>query len=740
MAKANQKVNPEAEWGAIANHAHRAEQYLRWFIEFCPMAIAMFDCDLRYILVSQPWSKMLAIPRLRMIGKKLEDTLLIAIDHKHELERCLSVTQTSYSTEVEMTIGGESANIFQWEVQPWYTSDGGVGGLIIASYALANQQSEQLKRQLAEEVAERQHLEDAFIKIGTALESANDAICITDDIGHPTYINFAFSDLFGYSLAALQQSNKFQALFATPKSTVTVKAQDKIAQIIHMTVMHGSTWSSELEMCDRDQQRIPISLKVNPVKSPSGEVIGMTYTCTNIRDRQAAEAEINKSFAALGATLEATADGILVLDAIGNIIICNQKFVDIWCIPDRIFTSHDDYHILKYVAKRIISAEHLHNFGKELNGTQNSFETVELDDGRTLECYSQPQNILNSCAGRVWSLRDITERLAAEALVRASKEKYRSQAEMLENALQELKSTQSQLIQAEKMSGLGQLVAGIAHEINNPVNFIYGNLSYADSYTTELLNLIAAYRHHYPNPVAAVQAKLEEIDIDFLTNDFVKLISSIRVGAERIQEIVQSLNKFSRSDESGSKFVDIHEGLDSTLMILKSRLKATSSRPEIQIERDYGDLPQVNCYVGQLNQVFMNLLTNAIDALEEDAQANGTWQVINEKPIWIREDGKAAKILIQTAIQTNNQSINQSINLNSDRLIIKISDNGKGIPEELRNRLFDLFFTTKPVGKGTGLGLSIAYQIITENHGGKLSYNSEMGKGTEFVIDIPLEP
>ena len=738
MAKANQRVNPEAQWEAIANHAHRAEQYLRWFVEFCPMAIAMFDCDLRYILVSQPWSKMLAIPRLKMIGKKLEDTLPIAIDHKHELERCLSGAQTSYSTQVE--IAGEPANIFQWEVQPWYTSDGGVGGLIIASYALENQQSQQLKQQLAEEVAERQHLEDAFIKIGTALESANDAICITDAIGNPTYINFAFSDLFGYSLAALQQSNQFQALFTTPKSTVkltvnppvTVKAQDKVAQVIHMTVMHGSTWSSELEMCDRDQQRIPISLKVNPVKNPSGEVIGLTYICTNIRDRKAAEAEINKSFAALGATLEATADGILVLDAIGNIIICNQKFVDIWRIPDRIFTSRDDSCILKYVAKRIVSAEHLHNFGKELNGDQSSFETVELDDGRTLECYSQPQNILNSCAGRVWSLRDITERLAAEAIVRASEEKYRSQAEMLENTLQELKSTQSQLIQAEKMSGLGQLVAGIAHEINNPVNFIYGNLSYAESYTTELLNLVATYRHYYPHPVAVVQAKLEEIDIDFLTNDFVKLISSIRVGAERIQGIVQSLNKFSRSDESGSKFVDIHEGIDSTLMILRSRLKATSRRPAIQIEKDYGDLPQIKCYVGQLNQVFMNLLTNAIDALEEDAQANGTWQVIDDKPKWIREDGKASKILIQTAIQ--------SINQNCDRLIIKISDNAKGIPEELRNRLFDLFFTTKPVGKGTGLGLSIAYQIITENHGGKLSYNSEMGKGTEFVIDIPLEP
>jgi signal transduction histidine kinase len=209
------------------------------------------------------------------------------------------------------------------------------------------------------------------------------------------------------------------------------------------------------------------------------------------------------------------------------------------------------------------------------------------------------------------------------------------------------------------------------------------------------------------------------------------LVGSIRIGAERIQKIVQSLNKFSRSDEEGCKSVDIHEGIDSTLMILQSRLKATAHRPEIKIEKNYAQIPEVECYAGQLNQVFMNLLTNAIDALEEDAQANGTWQMVNDKLLWNRQDGKVSKILLQTEILADPQ--------NSDRLAIKISDNANGIPDELRNRLFDLFFTTKPVGKGTGLGLSLAYQIITENHGGKLSFISEIGKGTEFTIEIPLK-
>lgn len=705
------KTNLKTQWESRVSYA---EKYLRCFVDFCPVPIAMLDCNLRYVLVSQAWVKLLGVPRLKLIGTGIYDSLPIALNHRHALERCLSGGQMRYSAEVELENRDRLLQLYQLQVQPWYSDDGSTGGIVLA--LSPTQDVKSLQQQLAQEIAEREHFEESFHKVGTALESANDAVCITDERGQPIYLNLAFNELFAYELRELQYSSQFIRLFAN----------EAIAQAIHNAVMHGGNWSSELDMYDRYRQAIPVFLRVNPVKNHMGTVVGSTYVCTNIRDRKAAEAEINKSFAALGATLEATADGILVLDAIGNIIICNQKFVDLLRIPKRIFSSHDDSHILKYVAKRVKSAKYLHTFGKGLEDDQNSFEVVQLDDGRTLECYSQPQHIFDSCAGRVWSLRDITERLASEALVRASEEKYRLQAEMLELALQELKSTQSQLIQAEKMSGLGQLVAGIAHEINNPVNFIYGNLSYADSYTKELLGLVEMYRQTYPEPTEAIAEKLTEIDIDFLTEDFVKLVSSIRLGAERIQKIVQSLNKFSRSDEEGCKFVDIHEGIDSTLLILQSRLKASCLRPEILVEKHYGDLPPIECYAGQLNQVFMNLLGNAIDALDEDAKNNVSWQIISERPQWVRLDGKVSQIVIKTELQ------------DGDRLLIKVADNGNGVPDNIRNRLFDLFFTTKPVGKGTGLGLSISYQIVTEVHHGKLSFNSELTKGTEFIIDIPL--
>lgn len=279
-------------------------------------------------------------------------------------------------------------------------------------------------------------------------------------------------------------------------------------------------------------------------------------------------------------------------------------------------------------------------------------------------------------------------------------------AQQLAAALLELQQTQAQLIQTEKMSSLGQLVAGIAHEINNPVNFIYGNLNHASEYVRDLLHLVELYQQHIP-PTPEIQKQIYAIDLDFINQDLPKVLDSMNIGAERIRQLVLSLRNFSRLDEDGMKPVDIHEGMDSTLLLLQNRLKGKPSHPNIQVIKEYGNLPRVLCHAGQINQVFMNLLTNAIDALEEIAIPNP-----------------------QIHIRTLHRG---------DCITIHIADNGTGITEESRNRLFDPFFTTKSVGKGTGMGLSISYQIIVKTHKGQLECISAPGKGAEFIISIPFK-
>ncbi|WP_242020711.1 ATP-binding protein [Microcoleus sp. FACHB-1515] len=312
-------------------------------------------------------------------------------------------------------------------------------------------------------------------------------------------------------------------------------------------------------------------------------------------------------------------------------------------------------------------------------------------------------------------LRDITERKTAETALLRSEMQLRQQAHQLQQTIQELQKTQAQMLQQEKMSSLGQLVAGVAHEINNPINFIHANVNYASQYTQDLLNLLALYQTTYPDATPTLRSQIAQIDLPFLIEDLPRLLASMKVGTDRICDIVRSLRSFSRLDEAEVKAVDIHDGIESTLMILQSRLKATPKRPAIEVVRKYGSLPLVECYAGQLNQVFMNLLTNAIDAIE-DAYLQS---------VAIVGEGRLGIITIQTA------AIDQQV-------FIQIRDNGSGMSEEIQRRLLDPFFTTKPVGKGTGLGMAITHQIITERHGGRLECISDVGQGTEFSIEIPL--
>jgi two-component system NtrC family sensor kinase len=375
-------------------------------------------------------------------------------------------------------------------------------------------------------------------------------------------------------------------------------------------------------------------------------------------------------------------------------------------------------------ANRLLEAEIVERQLAEF-AIQKAKEELEIRvEERTAELQSQTQHL--ELANRLLEAEIVERQLAEAALQKAKQElemrvkertaELMSQTQQLEQALSELKQAQSNLIHSEKMSSLGQLVAGVAHEINNPINFIYGNITHTRQYANSLLEVVNLYQEQYPNPLPIIQEKINYVDLDFIISDLPKILTSMKNGAERIFGIVKSLRIFSRHDEAEMKLADIHEGIESTLMILQSRLNAKPGLWNIQVIKEYGNLPKIECYPGQLNQVFMNIIANAIDAFEEDSHSESI----------AANEANPRIIKISTKL------------LDSEVVQIRISNNGPEITEPVMKQLFNPFFTTKPVGKGTGLGLSIGYQIITVRHQGELQCISAPGQGAEFIIKIPI--
>ncbi|MGK7924604.1 MAG: ATP-binding protein [Spirulina sp.] len=346
--------------------------------------------------------------------------------------------------------------------------------------------------------------------------------------------------------------------------------------------------------------------------------------------------------------------------------------------------------------------------------------TVEQEDeiGTLAKAFNQ---LIRSVQQLLQQQKDANKQLEAYNHTLESKVEERTQElneknTQLQQLLEELKRTQVQMVQSEKMSALGQMVAGVAHEINNPVNFIHGNLVHVQNYADNLLSFIQLYEKLYPNPSPEIDTEAEALDIEFIQEDLPNILNSMKIGTDRIRAIVLSLRNFARLDEVDFKAIDIHEGIDNTLLILQHRLKPKPERPAIKVIRDYGNLPLVECYPGPLNQVFMNILTNAIDALEE-TNVQRTYSEIEEKP---------------------NQITIRTTQIDSKYITITISDNGTGMPESVQKRIFDPFFSTKAIGKGTGMGLPISYQIVTEKHRGRLEFCSHPSWGTDSIVQIPI--
>lgn len=594
---------------------------------------------------------------------------------------------------------------------PLYDAEGNVVGILL----------------MFEDITDRIRIEQDLRLYKRAVECSGDAIGIANASRTHIYQNPAFSRLFDCETAEqFCQAGGIPNIFADPT----------IAETVLQSVAEGHQWMGEVEMRSLTGRPLSVLLRSNVIVDEAGQMIGIVGAMMDISDRKRAEEALRKSEHNLRTVFNNVYDAIFIQAEDGSILDVNNRTLEMYGVSAAEATQLSIQSDYSAPENRFDQLQQL--WQRALSGQTARFEWLAQrpHNGETFDVeVALCKMSLNNQDVVLANVRDISDRKRVQAALEQSEAQYRLQANDLQNTLRELQHTQTQLIQSEKMSSLGQLVAGVAHEINNPVGFIFGNLNHASDYTQNLLHLIQLYQTHYPQPVAEIQSQMEAIDLAFLLEDLPKLISSMRVGADRIQGIVASLRTFSRMDEADMKSVDIHEGIDSTLMILQSRLKPSPNRPAIEVVKTYGDLPMVECYAGQLNQVFMNLLTNAIDALEEamvPPVAVGCKRGYEMQSQEMQsqetqyEPAFAPTIHIQTEI-TEGQQVS-----------IRISDNGQGMTEKTRNRLFDPFFTTKPVGKGTGMGLSISYQIVTERHGGTLQCVSALGQGAEFTVEIPV--
>jgi two-component system NtrC family sensor kinase len=663
-----------------SKQAELANRSLAAILEATPDFVGIYDLEGRAVYINKAGRKMVGIDENEDISN-LQVAEFTAASARSTLNQAIATAVSSGFWSGETTF--VSASGLEIPVSQVLISHSAPGDKLPYISTIA--------RDISDRFQAEQALQLSQARFAGILEIADDAIISVDADQKIILFNQGAERIFGWPAAeAIGQSLSLllPEAFAAPHSQLVSNFGGGVKQARKM----GSR--KEIFARRRDGTEFPAEASISKLEV-AGEIIFTAILRDVTASRQAEEfvrlsEERYRSLAMATAQLVWTMDGqgkpITVIDWMAYTGQTFEEATDNWASA----IHPDDRQITAQAWMRAVETKTLYEVEHRLRAADGSYRHFWV---RGVPVLAEDGSI------REWvgTHTDISDRVLVLEALKQSEGQYRSQAAKLEKAVRELHQTQTQLIQTEKISSLGQLVAGVAHEINNPINFIYGNITHATEYATDLLGLLHLYQEKYPNPVPEIVEAAADLDIDFLMEDFTKILESMKLGADRIRDLVVSLRNFSRLDESQMKLVDIHEGIESTLLILQHRLKGNPLRPAIEIIKEYGNFPKVECYVGQLNQVFMNLLGNAIDALED----------YNRK--------RSSK-----EIYANPNRIRISTSANSHTLTIRIADNGVGINQEVIGKLFDPFFTTKPVGKGTGLGLSISYQIIVEKHRGKL--------------------